>query len=196
MKHYLKTIFTLMAMLMLTTTIVQAQSEEKIIIALDTGGLELAEANISSLAIGEAKTIETDSGRIIDILRTADGAEVYIDGELLEMDFDIEGLHEGLMIRKHVEVICDDEEDCDKHVVIHADGDHEFSMEMSDDGDNIFIHKEIEITCTDEDDETSCEQMVWISDGEDIDFEELHKVHADGEAHKVIVIRKEADTND
>jgi hypothetical protein len=196
MKHYLKTIFTLMAMLMLTTTIVQAQSEEKIIIALDTDGLELVETDISILAIGEAKTIETDSGKIIDILRTADGAEVYIDGELLEMDFDTEGLHEGLMIRKHVEVICDDEEDCDKHVVIHADSDHEFSMEMSDDGDNIFIHKEIEITCTDEDDETSCEQMVWISDGEDIDFEELHKVHGDGEAHKVIVIRKEADTND
>ncbi len=37
------------------------------------------------------KTIETDSGKIIDILRTADGAEIYVDGELLEMNFDDEG---------------------------------------------------------------------------------------------------------
>ena len=196
MKHCLKTIFALAAMLLLTATSVQAQSEEKIIIALDTDGFELAETDISSLAVGEAKTIETDSGKVIDILRTADGAEVYIDGELLEMDFDTEGLHEEHMIIKHMEVICDDEDDCDKHVVIHSEGDHEFSMEMIDDGDNVFIHKEIEISCTDTDDETSCEKMVWISDGEDIDFEELHKAHADGEAHKVIVIRGEADTND
>ena len=196
MKHYLKTIFALAAMLLLTATSVQAQSEEKIIIALDTDGFEMAEADISSLAVGEAKTIETDSGKVIDILRTANGAEVYIDGELLEMDFDTEGLHEEHMIRKHVEVICADEEDCDKHVVIHSDSDHEFSLDMTDDGDNIFIHKEIEISCTDEDDETSCEKMVWISDGEDIDLEELRNGHTDGEAHKVIVIRSHADTKD
>jgi hypothetical protein len=196
MKHYLKTIFSLATMLLLTTSLVQAQSEKKVIIALETDGFELAETDISSLAVGEAKTIETESGKVIDILRTVDGAEVYVDGELLEMDFGTEGLHEELMIRKHVKVICDDDEECDKHVVIHSDGDHEFSMDMTDDGDNIFIHKEIEISCTDEDDETSCEEMVWISDGEDIDFEELHKAHADGEAHKVIVIRDHSDSND
>jgi len=52
---------------------------------------------------------------VIDILRTADGVELYIDGELLEMnfgeDFDLEEIHElhaggedhqVIMIRKKI----------------------------------------------------------------------------------------------
>jgi hypothetical protein len=152
MKHYLKPVFTLLTVLILAAISFQALAEEKMVIALKTHDFEVAETDISSLAIGEAKTIETESGKVIDILRTADGAEIYVDGELLEMNFDGDGLHEeGLhkehVIKKHVEVICESDEECDKNVfVISAD---------------------------------------------DIDLEEFHEMHEDGQGHKVIMIRKE-----
>ena len=197
MKHYLKPIFILTSMALLTATSVQADTEEKMVIALKTDHFELAETDISALAIGEAKTIETESGKVIDILRTTDGAEIYIDGELLEMNFYDEDPHDEHVIRKHVEVICEEGDDCNKHQVIHAEGDTDISEWMIEEGENIIIHKEIELSCTDDEDGTSCsDNMVWISDGEEIDMEELHKSHADGEGHKVIVIKREFDTED
>ncbi len=56
------------------------------VIALNTDDFNLHETDISELTIGESQTIGTDSGKVIDLLRTADGVEVYIDGELLDMD--------------------------------------------------------------------------------------------------------------
>ena len=196
MKHCLKPIFALAALAVLTATSVQAETEEKMVIALKTDSFELLETDVSTLAIGEAKTIETDSGKVIDVLRTADGVELYVDGELLEMDFGDEGLHQEHMIKKHVEVICDDEEDCDKHVVILSGDENDDSGWVTQDGENVFIHEEIEITCTDdEEDGTTCsDNVVLISDGEEIDFEELHEKHMGGDGHKVIVIKKEIDT--
>jgi hypothetical protein len=197
MKHYLKPIYSLLIFTLLFATSIQAGSGEKMVIALKTDDFELTETDISTLAVGEAHTIETESGKVIDILRTADGAEIYVDGELLELNMDHEGLHEEHMvkkhvIKKHVEVICDNDEECEKDIVIHAEGDHDVSSWVTEDGENVFIHKEIEISCTDEDDETSCtDKVVWISDGEDIDLEELHEVHGDGQAHKVIIIEKD-----
>lgn len=122
MKHYLKPVFVLITIVILSVTSAHAGNENKMVIALKTDHFELAETDITDLAVGEAQTIETDSGKIIDILRTADGAEVYIDGELLEIDFDDEGRHENHIISKHIEIMCDDEKECDEHVVIHADG--------------------------------------------------------------------------
>ena len=195
MKRYLKPIFALATVALLATTPVQAETEDKIVIALKTDQFELAETDISKLAVGEAKTIETESGKVIDILRTVDGAEVYIDGELLEMNFDDEGLHEKHMIRKHVEIICDDDEDCEKHVVIHADDNSDISEWITEDGANVIIHKEIEVTCTDDEDGTNCSNtMVWMSDDDEINLEKLHENHADGKGHKVIVIKKKNDT--
>lgn len=193
MKHYLKPIFTLIALALLTTTSVQAASEEKMIIALKTDSFELTETDISTLAIGEAKTIETDSGKVIDIIRTADGAEIYVDGELLEINFDREGLHEQHMIKKHVEVICDSDEECDKTVVIMMSDDNDLSEWVNDDGEAVFIHKEIELSCTDDNEEgTHCsDTMIWISDGGDIDLEELHEMHGSEGDHKIILIRKD-----
>lgn len=197
MKHYLNPVFVLLALALLATTSVQADTREKMVIALKTSDFELTETDISQLAIGEAQTIETESGKVIDILRTADGAEIYVDGELLEMNFDEEGLHEQHMVKKHVEIICDDNEECDEDVfVVHAE-DHDISHLVSPDGENIVIHKEIAIECTDDEGETSCsDKMVWISDDEDIDIEELHQLHKDQDGHKVIVIKKEIDTDD
>ena len=197
MKHYSKPIFVLLALALLATTSAQAGNQEKMVIALKTSGFEVAKTDLSELAIGEAQTIETESGRIIDILRTSDGAEIYVDGELLEMNFDDERLHEQHMVKKHVEIICDDDENCDESVfVLHGEG-HDISNMVSADGENIVIHEEIEIECTDEDGETSCtDKMVWTSGDEDIDIEELHEMHGNQEGHKIIVIKKEIDTDD
>ena len=58
MKHCLKPIFALAATIFLAATSIQVQSEEKIVIALKMDGFELTEMDLSSLAIGEGKTIE------------------------------------------------------------------------------------------------------------------------------------------
>jgi len=86
-----------------------AHDREEMTIQLKTGDFELTETDISALAVGESKTIETESGKVIDILKTADGAEIYVDGALLDLNFDHErpdGVHE---ITQNVEIICDDE---------------------------------------------------------------------------------------
>ena len=69
MKHTMKAIFSLAALALLITTSAQAGSKEKMVIALKTDDFTLAETDVSSLAVGEAQTIETDSGKVIDILR-------------------------------------------------------------------------------------------------------------------------------
>ncbi len=94
MKTLFKTGLALATFVILAATSVQAENQKKMIVALKTSDFELTETDISSLAVGEAQTIETESGRVIDILRTADGAEIYVDGELLEMNFDDDALHE------------------------------------------------------------------------------------------------------
>lgn len=196
MKHYLRPVFALAVLLLLTVISVQAAAGEKMVIALKTDNFELAETDISELAIGEAQTIETESGTVIDILRTTDGADIYVDGELLEMNFD-EGLHEGHVIEEHVEIICDDDEECSKHVIVLGDDDSRDSEWVTADGENVFIHKEVEITCTDDEDGTTCsDRMIWISDDEEVDLEELHESHQSGEGHKVIVIKKETVSED
>jgi hypothetical protein len=155
MKHYMKAFFSSAVLALLATTSVQAGSEEKMVIALKTGDFELLETDVSELVIGESQTIETDSGKVIDILRTTDGVELYIDGELLEMDFSDQGLHEehqGLheehIVQKHVEIICSDEEDCDKNVFVVSGEDFDFEElhGMHGDGENhkvIVIKKEV-----------------------------------------------------
>ena len=148
MKHYMKAFFSSAVLALLAATSVQAESEEKMVIALKTGDFELLETDVSELVIGESQTIETDSGKVIDILRTTDGVELYIDGELLEMDFSDQGLHEEHMVQKHVEIICSDEEDCDKNVFVVNGEDFDFEglHEMRGDGENhkiVVIKKEV-----------------------------------------------------
>lgn len=172
MKHYLEAVIALAMSALLASTWVQAEHSDKMVIALKTDDFELTETDISSLAVGEAQTIETESGRIIDILRTDDGAEIYVDGELLEMDMDHGGLHEQHMIRKHVEIICDSDEDCDQQVMVLSGNDDDGGW-VTDDGGHVIIHREIEVSCGDDDDEAGC--------GE----------HMDSEDHEVFVIRKE-----
>lgn len=104
--------------------------EDKMVIALTTDDFELAETDVSDLEIGDSETIYTQSGKTIDLLRTADGIEIYVDGELLELGLDgEEGIHEGhRIVHQHVEVDCDTEEDCDMDIELgsmHGEGHHE-----------------------------------------------------------------------
>ena len=198
MKGFLKPVFALAVTALLATGNVQADTEEKMIIAVKTDDFEMTETDVSSLAVGESQTIETDSGQIIDLLRTADGVEVFVDGELLEMSFDSEGLHEedshGLhTITKHVEVVCESDEECEKNVYVFTGDDTDIASFVTDDGENIIIHKEIELTCTSDEEGTECsDKMIWVSEGDDIDLQELHEMHmaGEGEGHKVIMIKK------
>lgn len=190
MKHFLVHIFALPIVALLFATSVQAATEEKMVVALKTSDFELAETDISNLAVGEAQTIETDSGTVIDILRTADGTEIYVDGELLETNFDDEGSHGQHKVKKHVEIICHDEEDCDNNVFVIDRDAHKHS-------ENIVIHKEIELSCDDNEEGARCtDKMVWVSDGEDVDIEELHEMHEGSETHKIIVIKKQVEEQD
>jgi hypothetical protein len=195
MKHLLKLNFALALCALLATGAAVAESEEKMVIAIKTDHSELAQTDISELAVGEAKTIQTDSGKVIDIIRTVDGAEIYLDGELVEMDLDHEGLHEEHMVRKHVKVICEEGEDCDQHIMMHAEDDIDMAEWMAKDGDHVIIHKEIELSCSDDEPGSNCsDRAVLISDTVDMDIEELHELHKDGEAYKVIVVKKEIDS--
>lgn len=158
MKHYLAALFALVASALLTFNSALAQTPEKMVVALKTDDFNLSETDISTLAIGEAQTIETDSGRIIDILRTSEGAEIYVDGELIEMNF--------------------------------SHDDHTVPGWATEDGGHVVIHKEVEVACHDEQDGHCKNKLVLISGDEDIDLEQLHKDHENGEGHKIIVIKK------
>ena len=197
MKHYLRPVFALLTFALLTSASALAQTREKLVIALETDDFQLAETDISTLAIGEAQTIETNSGKIIDILRTNDGAEIYVDGELLEMNFKHEGLHEEHIMNKHVEIVCDNGEECDEDIFIINHDEDEASGWATADGEHVVIHREVEVTCNDNDEGDHCShQMVLISDDEDIDLERLHEEHGSGEGHKLFVIKKVQVTED
>lgn len=138
----------------------------KMIIKLKTNEFEIAATDISNLQVGDAETIVTDSGKIIDLLRTADGVEIYVDGEMLEIpDLNSAGLDGGM----HTGL------DGGMHTIIHK---HKH-LECLVDGDD-----ESEWECADE--------LAFFSD-EDSGFEFLH---TDGDAHTIIIIEQEADTVD
>ena len=191
MKHTIKAIFSLAALALLVATSAQAGSKEKMVIALQTDEFTLAETDVSSLAVGEAQTIETDSGKVIDILRTADGVELYVDGELIEMDFDNEGLHGEHMVKKHVEIVCDDDEECDKNVFVFTGDDTDVSAWVTDGGEHVLIHKEVGLVCDSKDEASCSENMVILSDDEEFDLQELHEMHANDSGQRIIVIKKE-----
>lgn len=105
--------------------------EKKRVVALKTDDFELHETDISDLAVGEAETVFTESGKTIDLLRTAEGVEIYVDGELLDTGpGGLEGVHgEHKLLHKHVEIICDDDEECEEVVHIEEDFDIDLDME-------------------------------------------------------------------
>ena len=49
---------------------------QPLVIALKADEFELHETDLSHLGVGDAETIVTDSGKTIDLLRTAEGIEI------------------------------------------------------------------------------------------------------------------------
>jgi hypothetical protein len=155
---------------------VAGEESEKIVIALKTDDFEIEKTDLSHLAVGDAETIVTESGRTIDMLRAEDGIEIYVDGELLEM---------GDMHAKHhqvhkIRIICDEgEEDCDEDMTWISE---------SEDFDVEAIHKD------------GGKFIIVQGDDEDWDVEVLedgaHEVHGElheaGE-HEVIIIKKKVE---
>ena len=157
---------------------VEIDVEKKIVTALKTDDFELAEIDISDLSIGDAETIVTDSGKTIDLLRTQDGVEVYIDGKLLDTGMSGEGgpHDEHQVIHKHVEVICDDNEDCDKHVWISEDEGLDPDAFQDKNHKVIMIHKE------------------KIDGGVEVIIDEDSEMHSGDHGERVIIIEKTAES--
>ena len=132
----MKTKFSTLSLALLCTVLwagfACADTTEKIIIKLKTHEFAIAETDISNLQVGEAETIYTDNGKTIDLLRTIDGVEIYVDGEMLELpEMGDTGLHEGshtiLHKQTHAECVIDRELDseleCADEMVFFSDGD-------------------------------------------------------------------------
>lgn len=202
MNHCLKPFFALLATAALATSPVQAGDENKVTIEVETGSFKLAATDVSSLAVGESKTIETESGEVIDILRTLDEFEIYVDGELLDLGFPHDPEGEMHMITNHVKIVCEeeDESECGRHLVIHTRGDEELTTWVTEGDDNVFMHEEIEITCshdTEDGEDVDCNHYMFVTSGDgEIEIESILDEHEDGKGHKVIVITSETDSND
>ena len=163
--------------------------EEKIVIALSTDDFELEETDLSHLAVGDAETIVTESGKTIDLLRTEDGIEVYVDGEVL----DIEGAHESHHSVHKINIICDDDEsECDEMKWISEDGEFDITKHMDGDGKYIVIHGEGDVLEIEElaDGPHEAHGTVHVirKHGEDVDIE-LHEEHE----KEIIIIKKSGD---
>jgi hypothetical protein len=182
---------------------VTTNDDEHYVIALKTDDFDLQETDISDLAVGDAKTVFTDGGKAIDLLRTDDGLEIYVDGVLqdnISMPHELDAADAG---QHEIEIICASDEDCEKMVWVEADEDLDPGT-LEDGEARHVIRREIRVECADGDD--CAEQNVWIEDdNEPVAFDqadgEVHvlRLHEDGdetheaEGEKVIVIRKKAE---
>lgn len=196
----MKTNFSLSSMVILSAFIYAgiafAGDKEMMVVELKTNDFEMAETDISNLAIGESETVVTESGKIIDLMRTAEGVEIYVDGELLDMPH-MDGMatdgsgHHNIHKRVVIECEVDDAGDvaaeCGENMVFLADGDIDIEA-LYDDGEaHKVIMKKVHSECA-SDEEGECEDHnVWVSDGEDFDFAELHEA---SEGHRVIKIHR------
>ena len=147
------------------------------VIKIATGDAEVIEADMSDLGVGESLSFTTDSGRIVDVLRGADGIELFLDGELIDAGAPSAHDNDRLALHEKVIIACSDDDDACSEAMHRIEG--------SDSDINVFVARhDIEVVCDATDD---CDQTVWIeSDGE----HDLETLHESGH-HKVIVIRKE-----
>lgn len=145
MKHYFVCPVALACLLGAATVWAadSGETEKQMVIALHTDDFELQETDISHLAVGESETIVTDSGQTIDLLRTGEGVEIYVDGELLEP-----GLHgdpalhgEHQVIHKRVEVVCEDDGACEKTVWVSDDADVHIDASDGAEHEVIVLHE-------------------------------------------------------
>ena len=96
-------------------------------------------------------------------------------------------------VPSHRRKVCDDEENCEKNVVVINGGDADVGVTelISGDGYDVILEKEFVLSCEDAEEGQCAGEVTWVSEDGEIDIEELHMA-GDGEAaHKVIVIKKE-----
>jgi len=116
--------------------------DEELVVALKTEHFEIPETDISHLAVGEKETIVTEYGRTVDLLRTEDGVEVYLDGELLDLATD----GEEHVIREEIEILCDTPADCEDVRLMAEDGDLDLEALEADAAHKVIrIRKETEV---------------------------------------------------
>lgn len=167
------------------TALAGHQETKTEVVALRTGEGELIEADVSGLTLGESRSYVTDSGSVVDIIRAAEGLEIWLDGELLEgpggqeaVHAHVERLHEEVM----VECESSDAGACEKHFV------YAYDTDVDVDHDVMVMRKHVEIACDEGED---CDTMVWVSgDDDEMSFGDLDGLHADDD-RKVVIIKKE-----
>jgi hypothetical protein len=126
-----------------------------------TDDAEMIEADVSHLQPGESEVFVTESGRTVDLLRTRDGMEIYIDGELVETAPD-----EAALARIHL---------AEEHIA-------------GRNGEEITWSEDIEIDCRAEDEET-CSELVFIA--REGDFEDLQALAGDHEVRVIRIEKHE-----
>lgn len=157
------------------------ESERTALIALKTDGFELAETDISRLSVGESKTIVTDNGTTVDLIRTREGVEIYVDGVLLDAELghtmhalahdSLAGAHES------VELHCPEPGPCSKTIrITRATAGSGLTVE-TDDATQL-IERHVEVHCPDG--ESCDEQLLWISDA---DITGLHGATGEKQVH-------------
>jgi len=162
---------------------------EKIVIALETDAFSIEETDLSHLGVGDAETIFTENGKTVDLLRTEDGVEIYVDGELLEM----EGLHDGKHVTHRIEIICDgDEEDCADLAAMAAIEDVEIDKLHADGHEVIIMHgdgEDVDVEVLTGEPHEVHGTVHIVKEFEDVDIDEFDG----GDDREVIIIRKKVE---
>jgi hypothetical protein len=116
--------------------------EKKILVAVKTDDVDLQEIDLSDLQPGDSETIMTESGKTIDLLRTEDDVEIYIDGERLDIAR-LHGKHGAKAVRivdHKVEVVCDGDEECDHMMLLEGMPELPHDAYIGDGGDHEGSH--------------------------------------------------------
>ena len=107
------------------------------------------------------------------LLRTEDGVEVYLDGELLDIPMD----GEERVVREEIEILCDTPEDCAAVRRLAEDGDVDLEALEADDAHRVIrVRRETEV----------------VGGDGGIDADVMSEESAE-DVEKVIIIRKKAD---
>jgi hypothetical protein len=151
----------LTAPLLASSAAAEQEVHRKHVIKVMTDGAEVIEADVSHLQPGESEVFVTESGSTVDLLRTADGMEIYIDGELVDAAPD-----EAVLARLHL---------AEEHVA----GEH---------GEEFTWTEDIDIDCQAEDEETCAELIFLAREG---DLEDIHSLAGDHEVRVIRIEKHE-----
>ncbi len=119
----------------------------EMLIDIETDEISINQMDIDHLEVGDSETIYTQDGKTVDILRTAQGVEIFIDGEKLDPP-SLHGIADGAAheMHKYVLKIECDSEDVDDCAGAHhlADSDHENGYGYAHQGHKVIIIQKTE----------------------------------------------------